>query len=133
LRFSVIGLFCIVVAFLAYVRLAPSSTARWHVPISATADKETKGASIRVVPNKAGAFEKLENALNTMPRTTLLAGSQAQGHVTYTTRSKWIGFPDYTTLEQAGDTIKMFARLRFGGSDLGVNAARLRKLVKALD
>jgi uncharacterized protein (DUF1499 family) len=78
-------------------------------------------------------MEKLDASLKALPRTTLLAGSIAEGHLTYVTRSKWMGFPDYTTLEQSGDTIKMFARLRFGRQDMGVNAARLRKLITALD
>lgn len=123
----------IVLAFAAYVRLVPLSAERFHTSISATNNKDIKGASIQIVQNTAGAMEKLDASLKALPRTTLLAGSIAEGHLTYVTRSKWIGFPDYTTLEQSGDTIKMFARLRFGRQDMGVNAARLRKLITALD
>jgi uncharacterized protein (DUF1499 family) len=50
--------------------------------------------------------------------------------LTYVTRSRWIGFPDYTTIEQDGDVIKLYARLRFGQSDLGVNKARLDGLLE---
>ena len=130
---SVFILICIVVAFAAYVRFAPLAAERWHISISATEDKDMKGGAIRIVPNKSSTMTTLDGALKKLPRTSLLAGSATQGHVTYVTRSKWMGFPDYTTLEQSGDTIKMFARLRFGRQDLGVNAARLRKLVTALD
>jgi uncharacterized protein (DUF1499 family) len=130
---TVFILICIAVAFLAYIRFAPLSVERFHVSISATENMDMKGAYIRIVPNTSGAMEKLENTLKALPRTSLLAGSVAEGHVTYVTRTKWMGFPDYTTIEQSDDTIKMFARLRFGSKDMGVNAARLRKLIKALD
>jgi uncharacterized protein (DUF1499 family) len=132
-RMSVFILICIIVAFAAYVRFAPLAAERWHISISATEDKDMKGGAIRIVPSKSDTMAMLDSALKKLPRTSLLAGSATQGHVTYVTRSKWMGFPDYTTLEQSGDTIKMFARLRFGRQDLGVNAARLRKLVTALD
>ena len=68
-----------------------------------------------------------------LPRTHVLAGSVADGRVTYITRSRVFGFPDYTTLEQDGDRLKAYARLRFGGSDLGVNATRLERLRLALE
>jgi uncharacterized protein (DUF1499 family) len=66
------------------------------------------------------------------PRTRLLAGSVATGKLTYVTRSRLFGFPDYTTVslllpEDGGPTyLHMFARLRFGLDDLGVNGARVR-------
>ena len=44
---------------------------------------------------------------------------------TYVTRTKFMGFPDYTTARQDGDFLKVYARLRFGRSDLGVNGARI--------
>ena len=45
--------------------------------------------------------------------------------ITYVTRSRVFGFPDYTTVRQAGDTLEIHGRLRFGESDMGVNAARV--------
>ena len=45
--------------------------------------------------------------------------------ITYITRSRVFGFPDYTTVRQAGPQLELYGRLRFGGSDLGANAARL--------
>ena len=123
----------LVIGFLAYVRLAPSDPARWHVSVTAKANETMAGGAIRVVPNKDGAWDALNIALAGFERTHLLAGSVEQGHVTYVTRSKLIGFPDYTTLEKSGDSIKLYARLRFGSSDMGVNAARLDALVKLLN
>ena len=126
-------LICLAVGFLAYVRLAPIQTERWNVPILVEANNDLQGGAVRIVANTPGAMATLANTLNGMARTSLLAGSVADGRVTYITRSKWIGFPDYTTLERSGDSIKMFARLRFGSEDFGVNAARLQKLMLALD
>ena len=59
------------------------------------------------------------------PRTTVLAGSVAEGRITYVTRSRLWGFPDYTTVERSGDRITLFGRLRFGRGDMGVNRARI--------
>lgn len=126
-------LIVIAVAFVGYVRLTSSPTQRWHVAISAETDNDMEGAAIRVIPNAPETMKKLEAALGNLPRTTLLAGAMSAGHATYITRSKWVGFPDYTTIEESGETIKMFARLRFGRADMGVNAARLRKLISALN
>jgi uncharacterized protein (DUF1499 family) len=126
-------LIVLVIICLAYVRLAPSPAKQFHVSITATENTNKKGRAIRIVPNSAGAMKTLNNVLSAIPRTTLLAGSEAEGHVTYVTRSKVFGFPDYTTLEQSDDVIKMYGRLRFGRKDMGVNAARLGKLIGALD
>ena len=123
---------CAVTGVLGYVRLAPTEAEQWHQPIEATEDTDLASGAIRVVGAQNGAFETLETELKGMERTTLLAGSRSEAHVTYVTRSKWFGFPDYTTLEQSGETVKMFGRLRFGRKDFGVNAARLQKLMSTL-
>ena len=120
-------LILIVLLFLAYVRLAPSDAARWHKPVTITEDKTFKGGAARVIVASEGTLAKLDAAAQALPRTTVLAGSVAEGRITYVTRS------DYTTIEQDGDTIKLYARLRFGRSDLGVNGARLRKLLQAVE
>ena len=126
-------LILIVLLFLAYVRLAPSDAARWHKPVTISEDKTFKGGAARVIVASEGTLAKLDAAAQALPRTTVLAGSVAEGRITYVTRSAAIGFPDYTTIEQDGDTIKLYARLRFGRSDLGVNGARLRKLLQAVE
>ncbi|MEM9126862.1 MAG: DUF1499 domain-containing protein, partial [Pseudomonadota bacterium] len=65
-------------------------------------------------------------------RTSVLAGSVSDGLVTYVTRSRLIGFPDYTTAQQDGDTLRIHARLRFGRSDFGVNRNRVDTWLAAL-
>ncbi|MFL4471317.1 DUF1499 domain-containing protein [Tateyamaria armeniaca] len=124
--------FCIILAA-AYVRLAPTDVARWHQSITAEENVTLKGGAIRVIEGDASTFEQLDEAMRALPRTEVLAGSIAEGRITYVTRSKLWGFPDYTTVEYADGVIKLFGRLRFGNSDLGVNAARLGDVLATLD
>ncbi|WP_243614316.1 DUF1499 domain-containing protein [Shimia aestuarii] len=52
--------------------------------------------------------------------------------ITYITRSRMIGFPDYTTVLQAGEELLIHARSRFGRRDFGVNAVRVERWIDAL-
>ena len=120
------------VMWLAYVRLAPSDPARWHVPVVAEADADMAGGAVRIIPGDATRLTRLDAAMLALERTERLAGTPEEGRVTYVTRSSVFGFPDYTTVELADDgTLRLYGRLRFGGSDLGVNAARLRQVIAA--
>jgi len=122
----------VVVALGLYVRFAPSDTARWHQPIDATADADLADGAIRVLNADKANFEAVDNVMRSLPRTQVLAGSVETGMVTYVTRSQLWGFPDYTTVQFENGTLKLFARLRFGGSDLGVNAARLTQVLATI-
>lgn len=122
----------LVVAGLVFVRFAPTDPARWHVPVAAQADKDMEGGAIRVLEGGPDDLRALQDIALGTPRTHQIAGSVEEGRLTFETRSKWIGFPDYTTIEQSDGQIKMFARLRFGRSDLGVNAKRLEAWIDAL-
>lgn len=114
-----------VVGFAAYVRLAPTDPAQWHKPIGAAETVDGTGWSARVVPDANGLLSGLHQAMVALPRTELIAGSVGEGRLTYITRSKVLGFPDYTTIERDNGQIKLYARLRFGRSDMGVNGKRL--------
>ena len=119
----------------AYVRLAPSDPARWHVALVVDADAPWDqvtalegGATLRLSPAKgapADLLAKLDTIALATPRTQRLAGSVEDGRITWITRTRMWGFPDYTTAEVRPDGLYLHARLRFGKSDLGVNAARL--------
>ncbi|MEP4981786.1 DUF1499 domain-containing protein [Ascidiaceihabitans sp.] len=126
------GILLLVVAGLAYIRLAPSDPARWHIAIEADNDKRFAAGAIRVTQAGPDALALVDKAAQALPRTSRLAGSVEDGHITYITRSKLMGFPDYTTVQQINGTLKLHARLRFGRSDLGVNDARLGQLLAAL-
>ncbi len=121
----------LVLGVLLFVRLAPTDVARWHQPIEANVDADFAGGAIRVLTADRDAFVRVHDFATALARTDVIAGSVAEGRITYRTRSKWIGFPDFTTVEYADGTLKMHARLRFGQSDLGVNAARLEQLMGA--
>ncbi len=120
------------VAILGYVRLAPSDPERWHLAVEGTGDADFASGALRVVQGDQELLAKADEYMRALPRTTVLAGSAAEGRITYVTRSAVIGFPDYTTLEFEDGTLKMLARLRFGSSDLGVNRKRLEGVLSVL-
>ncbi|NGQ91945.1 DUF1499 domain-containing protein [Rhodobacter sp. HX-7-19] len=134
----------LVVGFGLYVRLAPSDPARWHVappPVDqpdcgVAAGEGDARAACRLALPPAEALAKLDAIATATPRTTRLAGSPEEGRITWITRSALWGFPDYTTAEAAPDGIgtrlTLHARLRFGQSDMGVNAARLQDWLSRL-
>jgi uncharacterized protein (DUF1499 family) len=128
-----------------YVRLAPSDSARWHVDPVEAADPGDTG--VRLLPPDGPVFaatpeavvEAFDAVAMATPRVTRLAGSVAEGHVTYVARSRFWGFPDYVTVkvlpapENDGATVAILSRLRFGGSDMGVNRARVEAWLGAVE
>ena len=145
-----------VVAFGAYVRLAPHDPARWHLdPLTLWPAGEARvmsplGDEWRIVTGmniaaawaevqgpQTAALARLDKIALATPRTTRLAGSPEEGRITWVTRSALWGFPDYTTAsalthDVATSEMTIVARSRFGQSDLGVNAARLRDWLSRL-
>jgi len=132
----------IIVGFGAYVRLAPSDPARWNIDPVKVAD-----------PGKAGVYlapgtvtfdaapevlmARLDGLMRAWPRTKVLAGVPADLQATYVVRSKLFGFPDYVTFrvlptDTGGSTLTALSRLRFGVGDVGVNRARLDRILAAL-
>lgn len=131
-----------------YVRLAPSNPAVWQVdPARVTAPKDKGHFLVRPeggdAPGQNYALrpEALLTAFDRIvlasPRTRVLAGSVAEGTITYITRSALWGFPDYTTVSAVpvadGARLVIFARQRFGSKDLGVNKARVLGWLAELD
>ncbi len=113
------------VGMAAHIRLAPSDPKRWHVAPQADADRDLQGGVLRVVEAGPDGLARLDAIARAAPRTTVLAGSVGDGMITYITRTKVIGFPDYTTVQQDGDVLRIHGRLRFGRKDFGVNKARV--------
>lgn len=125
------GLLAALVIFAAFVRLAPSDPALWHVaPLAQGAEgsvvAEKGAASLRLAGDGAALLARLDDIALATPRTTRLAGSVAEGRITWITRSAVWGFPDYTTAEAGPEGLVVQARQRFGRDDMGVNAARLQ-------
>ena len=91
----------------------------------------------RQSPDTADALlSRLDQAALASPRTTRLAGTPQSGRITWVTRTALIGYPDYTTAEATqtptGTRLDIYARQRFGGSDFGVNTARLQAWLKGM-
>lgn len=119
------------VAFMLYVRFSPMDPSRWDQPIETTVDEDRAGGAVRVLAGDADTFARIDAAARALPRTQVLAGSLSAGRITYVMRSRVFGFPDLTTVQLEAGQIRMFARLRFGTSDLGVNRDRLERLMAA--
>ena len=140
IAYIVLGLIGVAVALSVFVRLAPSDPARWHVDPVAAADPGMGG--VRYVPTPEGGpvpvydlppedlIAALDRFAMAQPRVTRLAGSAAEGRITYVVRSALWGFPDHVTVEALAlgpdrATLAILSRLRYGGSDMGVNRARI--------
>jgi hypothetical protein len=134
-------------ALALYIRLAPSDPARWHTDPADPALSLGEGrfllrpeggdAAGPLFPFAPQALlEKLDAVAMAAPRTSRLAGSPAEGRITWITRSALWGFPDYTTAaaipESQGARLLIHARLRFGRRDFGVNRARVRNWLARL-
>lgn len=122
--------FAIVMGLGAYVRLAPAAPERWHVMPVFEGDRDLPGGVYREVTGVN--LSDLDAVIRAEPRTEVLAGSVAEGQITYVTRSLLWGFPDYTTLSGDASRLRIFARLRFGKGDLGVNRKRVSRWLAAL-
>lgn len=128
----------LIVAGVAWIRLAPSDPARWHVdPLQVDPGEgrfvvRPEGGDMRFGPfpeSPEALLARLDRVAMGWPRTQRLAGTPEDGRVTYITRSRVFGFPDYTTVAalavQDGTDLAILARLRFGRGDMGVNRARV--------
>lgn len=124
----------------AYVRLAPVDAAQWHVDLAArpapfgppSVDHVTAFAQGAYVDLTKASLEQLNSVALSTPRTRLIAGSVAEGRITWETRSLLWGFPDYTTAQISGEGLTVLARARYGSGDWGVNGKRLSAWISAL-
>lgn len=114
-------LIAFVLCFAVFVRLNPLDAARLHQqPQELGAQPGGFGTVV------AGAtLEDLAQIVAATPRTRPLAGSLAQGHVSFVTRSALWGFPDVTNLWQTPQGVALHSHLVYGKSDLGVNRKRI--------
>jgi len=110
------------IALLVLFRVMPTDPDRWHRMPENVSDSDLDGGAMRTLEGDLAALDAI---IRDTPRTQVLAGSVSEGMITYVTRSRVFGFPDYTTVRQDGDMLEIHGRLRFGKSDLGVNAARI--------
>lgn len=118
---------------LGFVRLAPSDPLDWNTQPEFSEDKEFRGGVFRVVRTGPDGLERFHRIAASAPRTSVLAGGPQDGMATYITRTQVLGLPDYTTAKQEGDLLKVYARLRFGRSDLGTNKARINRWLDRME
>lgn len=130
-------LLMIVISGLIYIRVAPHDTAALHLapPVGAKPANPVIRAGSAVfaqifIGPPADILAQLNATALATPRTRVLAGSVEEGMITYVSRSRVFGFPDYTTVQieadQQGSRATIYGRLRFGKSDFGVNRARIQ-------
>ncbi len=143
----VIGALALGIAgMVAYVRMAPSDPARWHVdptlarkpttPNSWLLRPEGGDGQAPVYDMSAQRLARLFDSFVTgQPRIRRLAGSAQEGMITYVARSRIIGYPDYVTVRilarkdgRAG--LAIWSRARFGYGDGGVNRRRVEGWLK---
>ena len=123
----------LIVAGLGWIRLAPVEVSRWHpVEIEAQAVGNHPGTGRFTAVREVGpdAFARLDQVARATPRTRVLAGSLEDEAVTYQTRTRVFGFPDYTSVVFEDGKLYVFARLQYGLDDLGVNRARVESWLK---
>ena len=144
-RWALVAVAALVLLGDAWVRLAPSDPARWHVdpmtaPPSGPNSVTVKPGARRPAPvyalTPAELMARLDAAIRATPRTHLLAGSVGTGFATYVVRSLIWGFPDYVSVKvlpaPGGATFALWSRARYGRGDLGVNRARLKRWLAEL-
>ncbi len=123
----------------AYIRLAPSDPATYHVDPATAPDPGAGGAkrTVAFAGTPEDALAAFDAIVMAAPRTMRLAGSVEEGLITYIARTKWVAFPDYITVKAGesgtGSELTILSRLRFGQSDLGVNARRLDGWLERLE
>lgn len=121
---------------MAYIRFAPDDPGRWHVAVRALEDEanaagpglsEVSRGAVGFVPatDPAKALARLAEVAAASPRTTRLAGSVAEGRITWVARSALMGYPDYITAEATPLGVRLWSRQRYGSRDQGVNLLRL--------
>src|SRR6056297_2473742 len=98
MKLSVVILVTAVVALLVFIRVAPSDPDRWHRMPENVSDSDLDGGAMRTLEGDLAALDAI---IRDTPRTRVLAGSPDQGMITYVSRSRVFGFPDYTTVRQS--------------------------------
>jgi uncharacterized protein (DUF1499 family) len=121
----------------AYVRLAPSNPQDWTIDPSKDAPGAYATAGgyrvVSTIDTDADSFlAAFDNAMKAQPRTRKLA--EVDGQHIYISRSLMWGFPDYTTVafDDGKSRATIYSRLRFGGSDMGVNKKRLQQVLTSI-
>ena len=139
--YIVLALVIVTLAATIYVRLAPVDAARWHVDPAEVTPPTARNFSLLAGPEAiaidapALAVAGRLQAVADTDGAQVVAGSLGEGFVTYIIRSQLMGFPDFLSLKLVPEgemtRLHIFSRARYGGSDLGVNTARVQRWLTA--
>lgn len=124
----ILAILVVVVGALAYVRLAPVKLTAVALPTAVGDYPEAGGFTAVRDVSDAMNLATVEAAMLALPRTVKVASDP----LTFVTRSRVIGFPDVTVVEERDGKLAISAHLVYGGSDLGVNKARVLALLASL-
>lgn len=135
MKYLVLVLLAGVLGVVLYIRLAPSRAEIWHVTPDLAEDPGAGGVRATVVASASPdeLMARLDRAVMAEDRVVRLAGDVPDLHVTYVARTKLMRFPDFITIKvdpsETGSRAVILSRLRFGKSDMGVNAVRLGRVL----
>ncbi len=121
-------IFVLLAAFVAYVQFAPSDPNRWHKDVTGEQNADFADGAFRIVEAELTDLDRVIRESGGR----VLAGSVEDGLITYISRTRIVGFPDYTTVQRRGAHLAIYGRLRFGKSDLAVNMKRIEGWISKL-
>lgn len=152
LRWSALGLF--LAASVAYylINNAGHDAPRWHRDPATVERADSPNDFLAAPPGTTQApidaeapifaeqqdtlLARFDQIVRDQPRVEVIAGSIEEGMITYTQRSRYVGFPDYITVKTIavgeGASLIVYSRSRYGKSDLGVNGKRVTKWLEAI-
>lgn len=141
LFYIVLALVALTIAASVYVRLAPITAADWHVdpeevtPPSAPNFALLAGTRAVTIEAPALAVSGRLDAIAQAEGAQVIAGSLAEGFVTYVIRTRIMGYPDFLTIklvpEGSVTRLHIYSRSRYGLSDLGANTTRTQRWLTA--
>lgn len=109
-----------------WVRNVSPPAARYHDRFTVPeVDTQTPDGFIAVRRTDGQGFTRLVEELAATPRTTKLSGRIEDGHVSFVTRTRIMGFPDVTNVMRTEDGIAIRGHLVLGKGDMGVNRRRI--------
>lgn len=126
-------IFLLVAAGMAYIRLAPINPAAFSLGEfpKVVGDLDVAGSftAVRLLEGRADeTIAKISAAMLALPRTV----AANENPLAFVTRSAVFGFPDVTVVSVQNGHLIVRGRLVYGKSDLGVNKARVLRILDAL-
>lgn len=124
---------------LNFLALVPPKTPNWCL---AAPDGYCRNAAPQLTPPVfdkpvAALWDALLAVVAAEPRVTIHEQAKADGYLDFTQVSLLFRFPDRVTIQIVPEghnrsTLAIFSRSKYGRSDLGVNAKRVKRLLAAL-